>query len=388
LSPSVKIHYAVYGSGLGHAARTCLLADALKPTYSGYFTSWGEGLNYLRAKGHRVAHVPPVDVEWGVTGRMAFRKTLRRFPHPYANVARQVLYERRMIAKMKPILVLSDSRLSAVLAAWSLGVRSVLLINQLRISLPPVAGGLRFPLERATAELLALGWDRSSVIIAPDLPPPYTISEQQLWNVKVAEPKVNYVGFLLEGSTVSPEAAGRVKGSYAGGKKMVFAHISGPQDSRAAMFYLIRKAAAMLGPDVSMVVSLGDPKGDTRPKRGDGFTFFEWCPIKDELMEASDLVLARGGHTTVAQVMKRGKVGLFLPIPYHGEQWGNSVKAEKLGFAKALDPLSTTPRSLVDGIYEMLEDEGARSRAERLKLVAERYDGVANSLAIIRRCAS
>jgi len=379
-----RVHFGVYGSGLGHVARASLVAESLGGDAESYFTCWGEGLEYLRKSGLPSTEVPAVDVEWGEAGRMAFKKTLRRFPYAYVNFARQTVLERDIMLKMDPKLVVSDSRLSSVLAAWLSGRPSVLIINQLRISLPPVAGGLRWPIEKLSAELLALAWDRSDSILAPDLPPPYTLSEQQLWNVKVAAGKMKYVGFMMRKKEVSDEARSSVRATYARGRKLVFAQISGPLSSRMGLLHLIRKVAPLLDFDVSLVVSFGDPGGDPRPQILDGFTFFEWCPIKDELMAASDLVIARGGHTTVAEVMMRGTPGLLVPIPYHGEQWGNVMKASKLGFARALNPLTVTPRVMADAINEMLEDDSYRSEAARIRRVAEAFDGLKNTTDVIR----
>jgi UDP:flavonoid glycosyltransferase YjiC (YdhE family) len=150
------------------------------------------------------------------------------------------------------------------------------------------------------------------------------------------------------------------------------------------MLLLVRKMAPLLKEDVSLVVSYGDPLGDPRPQPFDGFTLFEWCPIKDELMAASDLVIARGGHTTIAEVMMRGRPGLFLPIPYHGEQWGNAAKAEKLGFARALNPLTVTPKTMASSVRGILEDESYERRARRMSRLAMGFDGLANTTALIR----
>jgi UDP:flavonoid glycosyltransferase YjiC (YdhE family) len=360
-----------------------MVAKALLPEVYSYFTCWGEGLQFLLRQGLPSTEVPPVDVEWGEAGRMAFKKTFRRFPYAYVNFARQTVLERDIMVKMKPKLVVSDSRLSSVVAAWLHGLPCVLIINQLRISLPPVAGGLKSPIEKISAELLALAWDRSSVILAPDLPPPHTLSEKQLWNVRMAGGKLQYVGFLMKAKEVSAETRSRTRTDYASGRKLVFAQISGPTSSRVGMLHLIRKVAPLLGNDISLVVSFGDPCGDPRPQSLDGFTLFEWCSIKEDLIASSDLVIARGGHTTIAEVMIRGVPGLFLPIPYHGEQWGNAVKAEKLGFARALNPLTVTPQMMASSINEILADDSFRRRAEQLSDVVKRTDGLATTATVI-----
>jgi len=384
LSLRDRVHFGAYGSGLGHVARSSLVAQALASDAECYFTSWGEGLEFLNNAGLPCAEVPPVDVEWGEAGRMAFKRTLRRFPYAYVNFARQTMLEREIMLRMRPKLVLSDSRLSSVMAAWLSGIPSVLVINQLRISLPPVAGGLKFPIERVSAELLALAWDRSRIILAPDLPPPYTLSEQQLWNVKVAAGKLKYVGFMIRAKEVSAEARRATRSKFASRKKLVFALISGPRNSRSGLLHLVRKVLPIIGGDVSLVVSFGDPTGDPRPQFLEGLTLFEWCPIKDELMAASDLVIARGGHTTIAEVMMRGSPGLFIPIPYHGEQWGNATKAERLGFARALNPLTVTPRQAAEAVCELLEDGSYESRAAEVQKAALESDGVANTVGVLR----
>ncbi|MDG6934702.1 MAG: hypothetical protein JRN68_08385 [Nitrososphaerota archaeon] len=74
------LHVAVYGSGLGHAARMIPLINVLADSFEIYCTSWGEGLSLLKRNGLECVEVPPVDVQWGSEGRMAFKRTVRSLP--------------------------------------------------------------------------------------------------------------------------------------------------------------------------------------------------------------------------------------------------------------------------------------------------------------------
>jgi len=60
------------------------------------------------------------------------------------------------------------------------------------------------------------------------------------------------------------------------------------------------------------------------------------------------------------------------------------MKAQKLGFAKALNPLTVTPRQTASAVHDILADGSYGSRAAQVQKVALQADGVANTVAVIR----
>jgi UDP-N-acetylglucosamine--N-acetylmuramyl-(pentapeptide) pyrophosphoryl-undecaprenol N-acetylglucosamine transferase len=353
-----------------------------------YTTSWGEGMQFLRRNGVTCVEVPPVDVQWGSEGRMAFKKTVRNLPKFYGSFGLQILRETEIMSSMQPSLVISDSRLSAVIAANLQSVRCVLVTNQIRVNLPPLRSKMMRFLERVNGESLAAFWNAADVTVVPDLPPPFTISEDSLETLRLPRNRYWYVGFfnghfkdgtvvMTDGSTTSEKSSGV--------RKKVFFMISGPSASRLSLLPKVERAAKLLSTDYEVVVSKGNPAGGSEPERVDGMTVFEWCPDEEvkKQIAASDLIVSRAGHETISKVILAGKPALLIPIPFHGEQWGNAKKCERLGFAKALDQYSLTSEQLANQIRLNIEDKSLFKKAFEMKQLAWSMDGLENTVKVV-----
>jgi UDP-N-acetylglucosamine--N-acetylmuramyl-(pentapeptide) pyrophosphoryl-undecaprenol N-acetylglucosamine transferase len=370
------LHFAVYGSGLGHASRAISLAQRLHSSFDSYFTSWGEGRALAERNGLPCIGVPSVDVEWGEQGRMAFKRTVRRLPRFYGSFGLQIIREMEIMKEMKPRVVISDSRLSAVVAAYRLGIPSLLITNQLRVNLPPIRGKMMRFLERVNGETLSAFWNAASLIVVPDLPPPFTISESSLESLRLPRNRLSYVGFY------NGRAEKRDPESDSDGRRVFFL-ISGPSVSRAWVTPLMLRAARLLAKDFEVTVSLGDPNGKRTAVERDGVTVYEWCPDTEEKILEADLVVARAGHSTIAQLILAAKPAVLVPIPFHGEQWGNAQKCASLGFALAFDQLSTTPQRLAEGVRTAMNDRSMAEKARQLQAIASGRDGLENTARLI-----
>jgi Glycosyltransferase family 28 C-terminal domain. len=374
-----KLHVSVYGSGLGHAARTSKLLKHLEHKYDIYSTSWGEGEAYLSRLGYRCKKVPEVDVGWGDQDRMSFKKTVRNLPKFYGSFGLQVYREMEIMRKEKPLLVFSDSRLSAILAAELLGIPSILLTNQLRINLPILEGKMMRFLERVNAETLAAFWNSSKIIIVPDLPPPYTISQYSLSPLRLTEHRLTYVGLFAESQPSQPQKSAN--------KPRVFFSLTGPLVSRKLVSKMMFSAARMLADSgkAEVIFSAGDPKGSQMPRKIGNLLYYEWCPDTDIHILNSDLIVTRSGHSTISKLIMMGKPSILIPIPMHGEQWGNARKCQELGIARAYDQLSTSSSMLYEGIIDAINDSSLAQSAQKLREIASRYHGVMNAVNIVMK---
>ncbi|MDG6928530.1 MAG: hypothetical protein JRN39_03445 [Nitrososphaerota archaeon] len=376
MTDKAKVHFAVYGAGLGHAARMSLVARRLPQCIEPYFTSWEEGREYVARKGFRVFDVAAVDVKWNEKGRMAFKGTARSLPRLYSGLALQIRQERAIMRAMRPALVVSDSRMSAVIAARSLRIPCVLVTNQLRVNLPSVDGQMMRLLERANGEFLASFWNLSDAVVVPDLPPPYTISEDVLDTLRVTRRRLRYVGFMREADG-APDAARE------GGRKRVALLISGPPASRASILPLVAEAAKTLSRRYDVVLSKGNAGAPQGEERDGGLTVYEWNPDPQGEMRRADLVVARAGHSTISQIIEAARPALLMPIPFHGEQWANAEKCAKLGFAKVLDQTTGSPSELVRLAEEALSDPGMKEKVARMRDVARAHHGIESLVRLI-----
>ena len=70
-------------------------------------------------------------------GGFSVKDSIANIPVWFANFSRQVNQEIRNILKCNPDIVLSDSRLSPLVAARFLKVPSVVILNQIKLLLSP-----------------------------------------------------------------------------------------------------------------------------------------------------------------------------------------------------------------------------------------------------------
>jgi UDP-N-acetylglucosamine--N-acetylmuramyl-(pentapeptide) pyrophosphoryl-undecaprenol N-acetylglucosamine transferase len=121
-------YFAPYGVGLGHASRLLMVADHLKQEgINVQFSSYGEAVSYVSMRGYKCAAVSPVEFAWSMEGGFSVKDSIANIPVWFANFSRQVNQETRNIAECNPDIVVSDSRLSPLMAARLLKVPSVVM---------------------------------------------------------------------------------------------------------------------------------------------------------------------------------------------------------------------------------------------------------------------
>lgn len=344
------------------------------------FSSSSEAVAFLRNEGQTCQEVPLLDVGWDRTGGFSgVPETLARLPAMSIAFLEQLAEEVKSLRSFAPHLVLSDSRLSAVLASALTGVDCITILNQLRILLPPSRRSHAASLaEEIGAEILGRLWALGKEILLPDLPPPYTISEANLRGIRATQSKVRYVGFAVPRSP-SPDRSSSdwasVEKGFTG-RPLVFASVSSPGETKRRLLQQVCTAAEKLHTRFDFVISAGIPGGSILPQRMNWGTCYEWCPVKDQLFERADVVLARGGHSSIAQAILNSKPLLCIPIPQHSEQIANSMKVAKLGIGLMLDQEEADPARLNECLDHLVSDASFGNKLKSIGDVARSYDGV------------
>jgi UDP:flavonoid glycosyltransferase YjiC (YdhE family) len=274
------------------------------------------------------------------------------------------------IDRFHPDVVLSDSALSTVLAGRILRLPVYTVLNQLNLT--SSHGG-----EGAVSRLLSTGisagmgklWEFSDEVLLPDLPPPHTISEKNLWGSNVE--KTRYVGFLTPSESGIPDQAALEFAS--GNLPKVFWQVSGPPKTRANLLKVAVRCAEALEGSCSFVVSGGSPSSNTRPVKIAGGWYYGWCDIADFYFKACDVVVSRAGHGTIGQTIMSSKPSLLVPIPRQPEQEGNADKAVRLGVSLRVSQDDLSPNKLKE-CFDTLLDGGFAERAKALGEAARAFD--------------
>jgi UDP-N-acetylglucosamine--N-acetylmuramyl-(pentapeptide) pyrophosphoryl-undecaprenol N-acetylglucosamine transferase len=384
-----RVYSAVFGSGLGHITRVFAIAKILEKYSDCQFrySAFDEAFDFLKKYEQDVLYAPSVAVRWNVAGGFEGRSTIFGFPNTSAAFLAQVSFERQKISSYNPQVIISDSRLSAVLAGKSLLYPVVTILNQIRLLFPPRfrKGMFSAILERVEADFLGLFWSVSDEVLIPDLPPPFTISEANVSHVDIAN-KIYFTGFMMPKNSVSQEKVAKARSALQiDSRPVIFIQISGPNATKGAFIRAALESASALAGKYNVVISKGLPSESTVPTRlANGAWVYGWCPIKDELFAMSDLLVARAGHTTISQCINAGKPSVLVPIFNHSEQIWNAEKSARLGLGVEIRSEYLTAKTLVSAVNQCLNDSSYSNNVKKLKLISDKFDGIQEAANIVK----
>ena len=385
-----KAYLTPYGVGLGHASRLVMIANILQS--SGVFTrfsSFGEAEMYITMQGYDCVIVPPVEFSWNIEGEFSIKYSISNIPKWFTNFLRQINKEAYNMIEYNPDIIISDSRLSSLIAAKFLGIPSIVILNQVKLLLSPRLREFWIArlFEKIAGEILGVMWTLADRILVPDLPPPYTIASHNVWNTSSVVRKLNYVGFTTPKSSVTQERISKLANQLDldRSKPIVFIHVSGPLETRMPVIRTAINACKQLRNNIQYIISEGRPKGNPEPKKLSGLGwYYEWCPVRDEIFAMSDLVVLRGGHVAISQAIRFGKPIITIPIENHGEQLGNSEKIAEIGIGVTLKTKQLKANQITCAIHKILDDSRYQKKANELMKLAEKLDGIDNVVKIVR----
>lgn len=380
-----RVYLAAFGSGMGHASRMSALARRL--TARGdrvMFSSSGEVTRWLRSAGYPCNDLPLVDIAFNEQGAFSATKTFRSLPSILRRFSDQINREVANLVRFGPDVVLSDSVASTVLASRLAGVRAVAVLNQLRLSSSPATP--RPVADWLTAASLVFGdlfWDRCDEILVPDLPPPYTISERNLWGAGPNSSRARYIGLLVP-ERAAPDEEDEVLGGWRAETKRprVFWQISGPPATRRPFLRRALEVAKALGDRYLFVITAGNPGGVTAPSRVPGGYLYQWCGLATSYIASCDTVVSRAGHVSISDYILNGKPSLLVPIEAQTEQMGNALKMSKLGLGMAVGERVLDARVAEDSLRQLCSGVYA-GRAEEIRSVARGYDAMGAMLDVL-----
>jgi UDP:flavonoid glycosyltransferase YjiC (YdhE family) len=366
-----------------------LVADRLKNCNTIVkFSSYGEAARYISMYGYKCITVPPVEFSWSLGGDFSIKYSIANIPRWFTNFSIQVNKEIQSMIGYNPDIIISDTRLSSILAAKVLGISSVVILNQAKLLLSPRLHEFKIArlFEKINGELLGSLWSMSDKILIPDLPPPYTIASHNIWDVSSIVKKIQYVGFMAPELHVDQAQINKVAQylSLDRSRPIIFIHISGPMQTRMTIIKIIVEACKCLSREIQYIVSEGRPTGSTEPKKlaGSGW-YYEWCPVRDEILAMSNLLIIRGGHVAISQAIQFGKPMISIPIENHGEQLGNSAKIAKIGVGIMLQTKQLNTKVIIDAIYQILNHSIYQDKANEIMKLTDKLNGIDNVIKTI-----
>jgi UDP-N-acetylglucosamine--N-acetylmuramyl-(pentapeptide) pyrophosphoryl-undecaprenol N-acetylglucosamine transferase len=343
------------------------------------FSSSSEVADFILGEGFACNKLPLADVRYGEDGELAVGGTVARSGMIMARAYQQLRLEVSNLLSYNPDAVLSDSVLSTVLASRMLGKKVITIINQLKIETSPGGSAPHRLLSAGASEGLGTLWGLSEKILLPDLPPPYTISESNLWNTNVENTR--YIGFLTSEAEGGPDLA--LDGFAADSRPKIFWQVSGPPRTRAPLLKKAFEISERLSDRYLFVITGGDPAGRATPTPIPAGWFYGWCTQVQRCFRSCDIIVSRAGHETIAQAISCSKPSLLIPIPRQTEQEGNSKKAVKLGVAMSIDQDDLSIDSFAQAVQK-LKGEDFAANVSKISRIANALDAKKEIVSALR----
>ena len=381
----LRLYIGPCGLGLGHITR----CDAIAREFSNegvdvLFSSYLDALAYLKRSGFTYFSAIPLSFRTREDGTIDPKMTMSQNGVTVGlwGFIRQLIGEVKQISAFEPDVVISDTRISTLVAAFILRKPRILILNQYSVQMPkddkkhrlndrPMLFAAKI-IWRYISAMLELAWGLSDLIIVPDLKAPYTISGYNLAIPPGIRRKVRLVGPL----TRSRLNLGDGVRHTVRGRPLVFACVSGPATDRR---YLVSKLTDILKEfpeDYELILSCGDPNGSVGGKRIENLVVHEWMTEQSywRTFERADVIVSRAGHETIMKAVSEGKPLVLIPPPNHTEQANNAKRAEELGVAVVLDQSRLDAAMLAEAISRTLRDN--RESALRLSETLGSESGV------------
>jgi len=387
----MRIQFSPSGIGLGHVGRCIPIARRLEEEEGAQvlFTTYKEGLRYVQQEGFPVVEAPPIGFVVKPDGTVDFRQTTVN-PGPFFasfTFLKQVDAEIKFMKAFKPDVVVSDSRVSPLVAAKLLGIPELCILNQFQVIIPRRKRFLRLARLADAFTLTVIGkiWTTGTQTLIPDFPPPYTISTGNLRIPKAYRKRVKLIGpvLLVRPNDLPSRKEIRKKLGLAGDKPLIFAPISGPVKERAYFMGILRQIFKEFPDDYQVVMSLGYPNASAEPVKDGNLTVYGWVPNRFEYLKACDLVIARAGHGTVAQSICYGKPLILVPTPSHTEQLNNAKNAVELGVAEMIEQDDLNKHVLLATVGKILENRRFQERAEQIQEDVMKLNGLETAVKMI-----
>jgi UDP-N-acetylglucosamine--N-acetylmuramyl-(pentapeptide) pyrophosphoryl-undecaprenol N-acetylglucosamine transferase len=362
----LRLYIGPCGLGLGHITRCDAIARELSNEgVDVLFSSYLDALDYLKRSGFTYFSAIPLSFRTREDGTIDPKMTMSQNGVTVGlwGFIRQLIGEVRQISAFEPDVVISDTRISTLIAAFILRKPRILILNQYSVQMPkderkhklsdrPMLFAAKI-IWRYLSAMLELAWGISDLIIVPDLRAPYTISRYNLAIPPGINRKVRLVGplassrFNLPNRTRNPPAA----------RPLIFACVSGPATDRR---YLVSKLTDILKEfpgDYELILSCGDPNGSVGGNKIENVTVHEWMTEQSywRTFAHADVIVSRAGHETIMKAISEGKPMVLIPPPNHTEQANNAKRAEELGVAVVLDQSRLNAAELAGAISKSLK---------------------------------
>jgi len=394
----MKVYFTPCGVALGHAGRCLPIAkEILKEKGKILFSTYGDAVDFLRTENIPTVKVPEIKFEENKDGAVDLKTTATKAAKHIHTFLRQIEAEIKLLKVFDPDIVVSDSRLSPLIACHLLGKPSILLLHQLKMLIPH-----RRTLSKLEQKLKHFGefvimytlypwWSLANVILIPDFPPPYTIAKENLKTPqKILENKTKLIGPIISKrpEELPPSQDLKTKLGFKKDKPLIYAGMGGTKKEKHIINTILEKIFRKFPENYQIVFTRGYPDRPEIAYKKKNLLVYNWFKDRYILLKACDIVISRAGHNTVAEAIYFGKPLILVPTPAHSEHQGNAKSAQKMGIAKVIQQENLNLKTLLKSIEEIMNNGYVLKNVKHAQRFALKINATKTVLQYIKRFTS
>jgi uncharacterized protein (TIGR00661 family) len=380
-----KIYLAPCGIGLGHAGRLITIAKKLRELGAFcFFSTNGEAVDFIKSHNFPVERGPAIKYFELPDGAPDFVKTTTRPILHISAMLRQICKEIRLIKRINPDVIVTDSRLSTVIASWLLGRSSLLILQQMKIIIPHVKELSRIRrilkklLEYGLVACLSVIWRISKKIYVPDFPYPFTIAKSQVNVYSSFYKRAEFIGPLIEINlnTLSNKQEDIATKRFFDLNELplIFLGLSGTPKEKKAITEKFKEIFQSFPKTYQFLVTTG--RRNFTPVIRDNVKIYGWIESRTPIYRICDVVIHRGGHNTTSECLYFGKPMIIIPAPSHPEKIDNANSIKRLGLGLVISQSHVKKILLLNAINIILNTPSFKKRANTIRDQVIKFNAV------------
>jgi UDP-N-acetylglucosamine--N-acetylmuramyl-(pentapeptide) pyrophosphoryl-undecaprenol N-acetylglucosamine transferase len=371
------------GIGLGHVGRMVPVAKKLAGKgWDIVFSTYGDSTEFCLKEGFLTYRETELRYGSKEDGSLSLKETFKQAPRAFKAFLTQIGTEVAIMRRHRPDVVISDSRLSTLIAARLLGIPSVLVMHEFKVVLPIDADrlpGLRFLkhfVERIALEVFGVGWDLADKVLITDFPPPMTVCKPSVVIPEFLKHKAVFVGTVCRPKVTITKTQARKMLGLEKNSTIVYFGLSGLPSERirlAEKLFPIAKHLSNRG--FGVLFSHGEPSKPNTPRQIGSMVVYDWIPDRRLAYTASDVFVSVGGQTSIGEAMRYGLPMIIVPTPNHTEHnsIGDAIQSMGLGVKIAFDGLSVED---FNAALKAILSDHCEATAQLVAKRVEGYDAV------------
>ena len=379
-----KIYLAPCGIGLGHAGRLITIAKKLRDFGAFcFFSTNGEAVNFVKSHNFPVERGPAIKYFELPDGSPDFVKTTTRPIIHISAMLRQICKEIRLIKRINPDIIITDSRISTVIASRLLGRPCLLILQQMKIIIPHVTELSKIRrifkklLEYSLVACLSVIWRISKKIYVPDFPYPFTIAKSQVNVYSSFYKRAEFIGPIIDINLILSykQSDDAIRRSFDLNElPIIFLGLSGTPKEKKVIIEKFREIFQSFPETFQFFVTIG--RRNFKPIIRENVKIYGWIEKRTPIYQICDIVIHRGGHNTTSECLYFGKPMIIIPTPSHPEKIDNANSVRRLGLGLVIPQSHISKSSLLNAINIILSTPSFKKRTNAIREQALKFNSI------------